>query len=142
MEEVSDKIKIEALERLLTAIVGRQEAKVEYRKDFEEQVRVIVKDCDPDDVVKIRSSLQTAEIELDFYVTEQEVPESERSEIFPHPYEGICEVTFYIEERYWKTIEEQKKRIAELEAKTQTNTINVSTSNFDCGQIVQFTSSG
>jgi hypothetical protein len=92
--------KIVLLERLLTAIVGRQEAKVEYR-DIDGLLPQVIVECDPDDVVKIKSALSTANIEFDFYVTEREVPEKDRSTIFPLPYEGICEVTFYLDEDYY-----------------------------------------
>ena len=131
--EITDKQKIEALERIVTAIVGRQEAVVTYKRDFEEQTRIVIDDCDPEDVMKIKSSLQTAEIEFDFYVHEREVPEAERSIVLPNPWEGICELTFYVEERAWKIIQEQKQKIAELtkqiEEASQSKTFTLDNSN-------------
>ena len=109
--EVTNAHKIEALERLLTAIVGRQEAKVNYRKDFQETIQVSV-ECDPDDLLHLKSNLSLADIQFDFYVTQKK---REPDELSPEPYEGICEVTFYIEEQYWKTAENLKKRVKELE---------------------------
>jgi hypothetical protein len=142
--EFTDKDKIEALERILTAILGRQEAKVEYKNDFDEQTRVIVKDCDPDDVMKIRGNLLTADIEFDFYIT---VQKCEPTELFPEPYEGVCEVTFYVEDQYWKIVQEQKKTIANLNKQLETlspntstsQTMNISSSNYDSG--ISFTAS-
>jgi hypothetical protein len=110
MYEIEDKDKVRILERLLTAIVGRQEAKVEYRTGDGMLDQVIV-ECDPDEILKIRSALATADIDIDFYVTQKEVPEADRSIIFPEPYEGICEVTFYLEEQYWKTSEKLKEEV-------------------------------
>jgi len=120
MNEVKDTDKVRVLERLLTAIVGRQEAKVEYRMGGGCIDQVIV-ECDPDNLMRIKSFLDTADLLFDFYITEKEVPEADRSSLFPKPYEGICEVTFYLEEQYWKSnldLKEQLKtkenEIAEL----------------------------
>ena len=114
-DNVPDADKVRVLERLLTAIVGRQDAEVKYRSGGGMLDQVIVK-CDPDDILKIRSALGTAEIEIDFYVTQKEVPVEDRSSIFPEPYEGICEVTFYLEEQYWKTSEKLKEELKAKEA--------------------------
>jgi len=113
--DVPNKEKVRVLERLLAAIVGRQEATVKYHSGGNMLDQVIV-ECDPDNVLKIRSALATAEIEIDFYVTQKEVPEEDRSIIFPEPYEGICEVTFYLEEQYWKINLDLKDQLKAKEA--------------------------
>jgi len=111
MNEITDKQKIGALERLLTAIVGRQGAQVRYRQDFESMTQVIV-ECDPDCLLPIKGELSIADINFDFYVTQKKC---EPSELFPEPYEGICEVTFYLEEQYYKTAEKLRKKVQVLE---------------------------
>ncbi len=112
MNPITDEKKIEALERIVKAIFGRQSKEIIYRQDCEDMIQVEL-ECDLDDAIKNLSSLHVANIETDFHTGERELkPE----EIFAwsKPWEGFTEITMYLETDYWEKslrLEEENKKL-------------------------------
>ena len=110
--EITNEKKIEALERIVKAIFGRQSKEITYWQDCEDMITVKV-ECDLDDAIKNLSSLHTASIETDFYTGEHKV---ENPAQWEHEWEGYTEITLYIETVYWEKclqLEEENKKLKE-----------------------------
>jgi hypothetical protein len=141
MNELTNEKKIEVLERIVTAIFGRQEAKIKYVPNAPDLTQVEL-ECDIDDAVKVLDNLRTAEIESDFYtgerpLSEEDVKFYEDMGIKDRKWEGITEITLYVETRYWKKAKELEEEIKKLkeqlkgQLKDQTSTLGDQTSTVD-----------
>ena len=73
--EIINEKKIEALERIVKAIFGRQSKEITYRQNCEDMIEVRL-ECDLDDAIKNLSSLHCASIETDFYTGERQLQEA------------------------------------------------------------------
>lgn len=113
MIELTDKKKIETLERIITAIFGRQEAKIEYRPQYEDMVEITL-ECDVDDAIKVLGNLKTAEIDSDFYTSEKEMSKDDikfwGTTGNNRTWEGITEINLYVETRYWQKVKELERQ--------------------------------
>ena len=104
--------KIEALERIVKAIFGRQESNIEYKKHFKEITEVVV-ECDIDDAVKQLSNLDIADINYWFFTDERKLSKEE-SNSWNKPYEGYTVINLTLETQYWKENEKLKEEIKGL----------------------------
>ena len=127
MNEITEKQKIEALERIVLAVFGRQSKTITYKANFEDMVEVIL-ECDVDDAIKVLGNLKTASIESDFFTSERQL---EKPAEWEHPWEGYTEITLYLETEYWEKAERLEKENQalrqELELAKQTQTITGTT---------------
>jgi len=134
LNEITEKQKIEALERIVLATFGRQSKEITYQSNFEDMVEVHL-ECDVDDALKVLSNLRTASIDYDFYTTERQL---EKPQEWEHPWEGYTEITLYLETEYWKKSERLEKENQtlrqELELAKQTQTITGTTWTASDGQ--------
>jgi len=114
--EVSDKEKIEVLERIVTCIFDMNNFKhpIQYRKYCKDtdMIWVTIR-CDPDDASKVLSNLRFHEIEYDFTISEEKLSE-EDVKLWNKEYDGYCEIDLYIEPIQWKEVERLKKENEEL----------------------------
>ena len=129
MNEITEKQKIEVLERIVKAIFGRQSKEITYQQNCEDMIEVRL-ECDVDDAVKILSNLDTANILSDFYTGERQVSE-EDAKFWGHPWEGYTEISLFIETDYWekaKQLEKENQTLKqELQLAKHTQTITGST---------------
>jgi hypothetical protein len=126
MNEITTEKKIEALERIVKAIFGRQSKEITYSQNCEDVMQVKL-ECDLDDAIKNLSSLHIANIETDFYTGERELS---KEEIFTwsKPWEGYTEITMYLETDYWeKSIKlgEENKKLKEELASIKNNALEI-----------------
>jgi hypothetical protein len=127
LNEITEKQKIETLERIVLAVFGRQSKEITYRSNCEDMMEVHL-ECDVDDALKVLDNLKTASIESDFFTSERQL---ENPQNWEHPWEGYTEITLYLETEYWKKAEQLTKEIQvlrqELELAKQTQTITGTT---------------
>jgi len=110
--KITDKQKIEALERIVKAIFGRQEANIKYKHHFEDIIELCL-ECDVDDAIKVISNLNLAEIDYWFFTNERKLNKEERR-IWNREYEGYTEINLILETQYWKENEKLKEEIKRL----------------------------
>ena len=115
--EITDTDKVQALERIVTAIFGRQETKIEYRHFKEEyQIPQVVIECDVDDAIKLLSNLSMADIDYDFYAGIRKTDSTPSWEEIKGV-EGYCHITLYLNRKYWEEVEVLKKELETIKQK-------------------------
>ena len=127
MNEITEKQKIEALERIIKAIFGRQSKEIRYQQNCEDLIEVML-ECEVDDAIKVLGNLRIADIDSDFYIGERPL---EKPAEWERPWEGYIEITLYLETEYWRKSEQLEKENQalrqELELAKQTQTITETT---------------
>jgi len=122
MKKISKDQKIKALERIVKAIFGRQDGKIEYRGHFEDSMELII-ECDVDDAVKNLSNLSIADIDYWFYTGERKLSKEEAKYIWNknRKWEGYTEICLQLNPMYWKEVEKLKEEIKKLKENKKEN---------------------
>lgn len=115
MRKITKDQKIKALERLVKAIFGRQDGKIEYRGYFEGSIELII-ECDVDDAVKNLGNLEIADIDCWFYTGERKLSKEEAGYIWnkKRKWEGYTEICLTLNPIYWKEVEKLKEELKKL----------------------------
>ena len=120
MKQPSNAEKVAILERVLRAIFGRPEGKIEYRPySFQSELWI---ECDIDDAVRLMGNLEMNEIEMVFYtegVMEKLEPWLRTAYTKTYGKEKLVPEVRVMAElmlmpQYWKENEELKKQIKTL----------------------------
>jgi len=119
MRKVSNAEKVVILERVLRAVFGRPEGKIEYRVYPSLHSEVWI-ECDVDDAIRVMGNLAIQEIEMMFYtegVMEKPLFKTStktygKEKLVP---EARVMAELMLMPLYWKENEELKKRIKILE---------------------------
>jgi len=107
--------KIAALERIITAIFGRQESTITYKSHFKDHMDVTI-ECDVDDAMKVLTNLDIADIESWFFTDARKI-DPKFFKFRNRPWEGYTEITLMLEPIYWKRVEELEKQLKELQSR-------------------------
>lgn len=117
MRKITKDQKIKALERIVKAIFGRQDGKIEYRGHFEDNIEVIM-ECCVDDAIKSLGNLSIAEIDYWFYTGERKLSKEDARYIWNKDkgrrWEGYTEICLQLNPIYWKEVEKLKEEIKKL----------------------------
>jgi len=111
---ISKDKKIEILERIVTAIFGRQEGTIAYRYLIGSTPEITL-ECDVDDAIKVLGNLSMAEIDYWFYTNERKL----KTKLFGKQFEGYTEINLTLEPKYWKEVERLKEEIKRLKEKAK-----------------------
>ena len=120
-EEPTSDQKVEALERILRAIFGRPEGEIKYLHFNDEYlVPIVGVECDVDDAVRVKGSLEMQEIDVSFFDDAVMRPawkwEKEQGAPDQVP-EAKISVELLLSEESWKTVGRLEKEIEELKKK-------------------------
>ena len=113
--KVSDKEKIDALERVLRAVFGRPETDIRYRTPYEGAIEIML-ECDVDDALKVIIELSMNDIQSSFFVDERKLSEEDQK-FWGKEWEGFDTIHLFVEPQPWRENIELNKEIKELKKK-------------------------
>ena len=109
------------LERIIKAVFGEPEGKLEYISHYKGMLPEIRLDCDIDDAVKVLNKLSYDDIYFDFSPNLRKLTEEEKKE---HDslvgeetigYDVVVEITLIPQPKYWKENIELRKKLSHSE---------------------------